>query len=60
MKINWKKLVRDVIIAILSALAGGAGTYACMWFFKGGDRQRPLLFLINVCYESQEYESQLQ
>ena len=30
MKIDWKKLVRDLIIAILSALAGGVGTYTCM------------------------------
>jgi hypothetical protein len=30
MKINWNKLIRDVIIAVLSALGGGLGTYACM------------------------------
>ena len=30
MKINWSKLIRELIIAILSALAGAGGAAACM------------------------------
>lgn len=30
MKVNWSKIIIEVIKAILCALAGGAGTYACL------------------------------